>query len=138
VTNTGIAISMAKGHVIEWQVTGNVQGATIHSEVDDTTKRSGMRFSNDQLRFTAAGNTIGTIEKGAGSAGYLRMISSAAGAPPQLKVTSTDTDADLLLAPQGAGTVRFGFLTANADAPITGYIGIKDAGGTFRKLAVIA
>lgn len=38
----------------------------------------------------------------------------------------------------GTGGVSFGTLTANADAAITGYITIKDAGGTTRKLAVIA
>ncbi len=48
------------------------------------------------------------------------------------------TDIDLALFPKGAGKARFGTLTANADAPITGYITIKDAGGTLRKLAVIA
>jgi hypothetical protein len=41
------------------------------------------------------------------------------------------------LTPKGAGAVRFGTLTASADAPITGYITIKDSDGTVRKLAVI-
>lgn len=41
------------------------------------------------------------------------------------------------LTPKGSGNVRFGALTTNADAPVTGYITIKDAGGTVRKLAVI-
>jgi hypothetical protein len=35
------------------------------------------------------------------------------------------------------GTLRFGTHTVNADAAITGYITITDAGGTTRKLAVI-
>lgn len=34
--------------------------------------------------------------------------------------------------------VRFGVRTANADAPINGYLTIQDAGGTTRKLAIIA
>lgn len=45
---------------------------------------------------------------------------------------------DLRLVPKGTGAVRFGTLTASGDAPITGYITVKDAGGVTRKLAVIA
>jgi hypothetical protein len=42
------------------------------------------------------------------------------------------------LTPKGTGNVRFGTFTVNADTAITGYITIKDAGGTTRKLATIA
>lgn len=55
-----------------------------------------------------------------------------------MRAEGNATDIDLELLPKGAGKARFGTLTANADAPITGYITIKDAGGNLRKLAVIA
>ena len=35
------------------------------------------------------------------------------------------------------GFVKFGTLTGNADTPVTGYITIKDSGGTARKIAVV-
>lgn len=57
---------------------------------------------------------------------------------PTLRAAGVNTDIDLVLAGKGSGNVRFGSLTANADAPVTGYITIKDAGGTIRKLAVIS
>jgi hypothetical protein len=57
---------------------------------------------------------------------------------PIVSAQGSDTNIDLALTPKGTGNVRFGTLTANADAPITGYILIKDSGGTTRKLAVIA
>lgn len=47
-------------------------------------------------------------------------------------------DIDLRLSPKGAGYVRFGVYAAQADAPITGTISIRDASGSIRKLAVIA
>lgn len=53
-------------------------------------------------------------------------------------IAEGETNVDLRLTPSGTGAVRFGTHTANADAPITGYITIKDAGGALRKLAVIA
>lgn len=55
-----------------------------------------------------------------------------------LEAKGTDTDIDIRLATKGAGLVSFGTWTSNADAPITGYILVKDKSGTQRKLATIA
>jgi hypothetical protein len=57
---------------------------------------------------------------------------------PAIAATGSGANLDLQLAPKGTGNIRFGTHTANADAAITGYITVKDAGGTLRKLAVIA
>lgn len=57
----------------------------------------------------------------------------------QWSVTSSGTD--LMLKPfsgTGGGTLRFGVFTSNADAAVNGYVTIKDANGTVRKLATIA
>lgn len=48
-----------------------------------------------------------------------------------------DDNLDVRLTPAGTGNVRFGTHTATADTAVSGYIEIKDAGGTIRKLAVI-
>lgn len=48
------------------------------------------------------------------------------------------TNIDVQLTPKGTGNVRFGTFTSNADAPVNGYITIKDAAGNTRKLATIA
>jgi hypothetical protein len=55
-----------------------------------------------------------------------------------MSAAGSDTNIDIALTPKGTGVLRFGTLTANADAPITGYITIKDSSGTTRKLAIIA
>jgi hypothetical protein len=60
------------------------------------------------------------------------------GNAPQLISTGTDTNIDIAITPKGTGLLRFGAHTANADAPITGYIEVKDSAGNIRKLAVIA
>jgi hypothetical protein len=54
-----------------------------------------------------------------------------------LVAASGVTNGDIRLTPKGTGLVRFGTRTASADAAITGYIEIRDAGGTIRRLAVI-
>lgn len=60
---------------------------------------------------------------------------SAAGAAPSISVGGTDTNIDLTLTPKGTGVVQFGSYTASVLTP-TGYITIKDSGGTTRRLLV--
>jgi hypothetical protein len=47
-------------------------------------------------------------------------------------------DMDVALVPAGAGNVKFGTHSAVGSETITGYITIKDSGGTSRKIAVIS
>jgi hypothetical protein len=69
---------------------------------------------------------------------YTRIVGSATGSQVLALAEGTDTNIDMELRPKGTGVLRFGTLTANADAAITGYVTIKDAAGNTRKLAVIA
>lgn len=57
---------------------------------------------------------------------------------PTIRAEGSAADVDLQLQGKGSGKLRFGTRTATADAPVTGYIEIKDAAGTLRKLAVIS
>jgi hypothetical protein len=65
----------------------------------------------------------------------LAVTGSLAGSSPSLFSQGTDADIDLTLTPKGAGNVRFGTYTAGVLTP-TGYITIKDSGGTTRRLLV--
>jgi hypothetical protein len=49
---------------------------------------------------------------------------------------TVNSGGDLLIAP--TGSLKFGTWATSADAAVNGYIAIKDAGGTVRKLATIA
>lgn len=55
----------------------------------------------------------------------------------EIVAEGADVNIDLQFNPKGTGVVQFGTRTANADAPVTGFITVKDAGGTNRKLALI-
>ena len=65
----------------------------------------------------------------------LAVTGSLAGSSPSLFSQGTDADIDLTLTPKGAGNIRFGTYTAGVLTP-TGYITIKDSGGTTRRLLV--
>jgi len=69
---------------------------------------------------------------------YLTVQGSAGGGVATIGVAGASTDIDINIGTKGAGLVRFGAFTGNADAPVTGYITIRDAGGALRKLATIA
>jgi len=69
---------------------------------------------------------------------YPYLQPAATGSAPSFSANGSDTNIDLALTPKGTGRVKYGTHTANADAPITGYIEILDSSGTIRKLAVIA
>lgn len=69
---------------------------------------------------------------------YLKVDGSLTTNAPVLSAQGTDTNIDLTLTPKGTGNVRFGTFTANMALVVQGYVEIKDAGGTVRKLAVIA
>ena len=56
-----------------------------------------------------------------------------------LAAQGPSTDVDIMLVPKGGGRVRIGStFTASSDAPVVGYVVVKDSNGTPRKLAVIA
>jgi len=57
---------------------------------------------------------------------------------PSLSVDGTSTDIDMRFLPKGTGKLRFGSHSALAGETVTGYIEIKDASGTVRKLAVVS
>jgi hypothetical protein len=65
-------------------------------------------------------------------------INSAAAGRVALQAKGTSANIDLQLAPKGAGVVRFGTHSAIGAETVTGFITIKDAGGTARKVAVVS
>ena len=89
---------------------------------------SNLTSTNYTFRI-AAGSTA--------NANYLQVAPSATTASPVLSSQGSDTNIDLTLTPKGTGRVQFGTYTATVSI-ITGYIEIKDSGGTVRRLAVVS
>jgi uncharacterized protein YjlB len=70
-----------------------------------------------------------------GLRGYLRMGGGLGG---DVTLASNSAEGDITLVPNGTGRVKFGTFTTLTSHTASGYIEIKDAGGTTRRLAVIA
>jgi len=88
---------------------------------------------------TFTSGTFGRVNfKIGGTSGvdYLRVDNGTGVAT--LSASGDSGDIDISMTPKGSGLVKFGVLTASADAAINGYIQIKTASGTTIKLATIA
>ncbi|MDE8670717.1 hypothetical protein PY310_19260 [Pseudarthrobacter sp. H3Y2-7] len=80
-----------------------------------------------------------TIQSGNGAGTGPTLSTNVSDGVPRLQVTNPgSSNVDLYLLPGNDGYVRFGTKTASADAPITGFVGIRDSSGVLVKLAVIA
>jgi hypothetical protein len=116
------------------QVTGAATGAspTITSQGSDT---------NINLSLSPKGAAVVAVSSelrvATAAVNFFQMYGSGSGSGPVFASIGSDTNIDLTLTPKGTGNVRFGTHTGTADTAVSGYIEIKDSGGTIRKLAVI-
>jgi hypothetical protein len=136
-SGNGIAVAFASGHQVNWfnnsgQAVGEIvcNAKLLVSAVRQDFSDFGVLFGD-----RGTGATLLQISTVASAANYFTFT---AGAVPELAINGSGTNVDFYLNPKGTGTLKFGTFTSNADAPVTGYITIKDAAGNIRKLATIA
>lgn len=68
---------------------------------------------------------------------YLQFTARASGGYVDIAAVGSTTNIDIRFTPQGAGLMRFGTFTSDATVTQSGYITIKDSGGTTRYLSCI-
>jgi hypothetical protein len=112
----------------------------------------GSNLSADTTLFRDAANTLaqrnGTNAQAfrayfsfTDASNYTRLALKTATTIHTIETESAGTgeaNIDLALTPKGTGRVRYGTHSAIAAETVTGYITIKDSGGTERKLAVVS
>lgn len=108
------------------------QGSDANVQMNILGKGTGAVIIGNNTRAVAQFTTSGLA-----TVNNFQMTAAATGVAPVLSAIGTDTNIDLALTPKGTGLVRFGTRTATSDVAITGYLEIKDSGGTTRKLAII-
>jgi hypothetical protein len=134
VSNTSSAVNFV-------QVTGSATGGSpiISTEGSDANAPLILRSKGAfacEFQSSAGAVSLQALPT-ASSVNYYRVSPATTGFGPVLSAQGSDTNIDLSLTPKGTGNVRFGTHTGTADTAISGYIEIKDSGGTIRKLAVI-
>jgi hypothetical protein len=124
------------------QVTGNATTGTpiISGQGSDTNVNLGfVSKGSGEIRFAsnASGSNINfrVLHTTSSAVNYGTVTGAAVGSGPVFSVAGSDTNIDLTLTPKGTGNVRFGTYTGTILTP-TGYVEIKDSGGTVRRLLV--
>jgi hypothetical protein len=123
------------------QVTGAATGGTPTISAQGSDTNAGMLytvkgFGSHTFRGYNGSNTyltVGTSQ--ANPVNSLQLAASSSGNAVSVSALGSDTNIDLTLTPKGTGNVRFGTYTGTILTP-TGYIEIKDSGGTIRRLLV--
>jgi hypothetical protein len=132
VTNTASAVNYVNITGAATGVTPTISGQGSDSNVGVTLASKGVAsvilMTNSQRQFDVYGPTS--------AVNYIRAAGATAGNAVSFTASGTDTNIDLTLTPKGTGNVRFGTYTGTVTA-VSGYIEIKDSGGTTRKLAVL-
>jgi hypothetical protein len=136
---TQLSVSHTASAVNFVQVTGGATGTTVQVTAQGSDAAVGLQFvakTASIVFVTRSGNARSfNIADSASPVNYLQVQGNTAGVAPILSAQGTDTDIDLTLTPKGAGNVRFGTYTGTVLVP-TGFIEIKDSGGTTRRLLV--
>ena len=114
----------AKIDVSETDINLEIAGNGTGSVITPTTLLDAN--GNEWITHVATGSAINNV----------RVTSATTGNAALIDVTETNTD--LELAGNGTGVVKFGTHSAIAAETVTGYITIKDSGGTTRKIAVVS
>lgn len=133
--NTGVAVALAAGHTIQWYGSASVVTGNITSGTTSAANATGINFSGAgfQVRQLTDDAPLLYVFPAANAVNYVAIAAAATGGAPVISAGGSDTNIDLMLAPQGTGNVKFGTYTATAPSA-TGYITIKDSAGNVRKL----
>jgi hypothetical protein len=131
---------IVKGHNVS---TGNNTGAELNFRAGNGANgvpgTQGIWFGNTASSSMKIYDSLAGVVLGGyyneGLRGYLRMGGGSGG---EVTLASNSSNGNIELTPHGTGRVKFGaFVSAGTHTP-SGYIEIRDAGGTIRKLAVVA
>jgi hypothetical protein len=101
------AISMARGHLIGWYATGNLQKFAIGSSAKAADISGALTWSNSGLTVQNGGGAmLFQMYPGASAVNGIGLISQTTGVAPQISAIGSDTNIDLQLVPQGTGAVK--------------------------------
>lgn len=138
-SSNAIAIAMARRHGVQWYAPDGEQGALLVSTVTDGDNKVTAQFINNGFNVVGAnGKQFFRANYTTDGVNYISVASGTTGNPGIVTVLGDDANVDLQLSGKGTGVLRFGTRTAIGGESVTGYITIKDEGGTTRKLAVVS
>lgn len=120
-------VAATPGHYFGITATNGVSRATVYADESNALDH----------RLGANAQSFRTYTTFTDVSNYERLAITGSGITVESAGTGT-ANIDLALTPAGTGVVKFGTHSAIGAETVTGYITIKDAGGTSRKVAVVS
>jgi hypothetical protein len=114
---------------------GSVLLAATGTDTDISSAVSSKGAGSVRFQTNNAAQEQMRIAHTASAVNYVQVTGAATGSGPTISAQGSNADIDFNIAAKGTGNVRFGTYTAGVLTP-TGYITIKDSGGTTRRLLI--
>jgi hypothetical protein len=134
-------VNAVDGAVNYIEVEGNTTGGAVRVSANGSDSNVVLQLRTKgtaRLELAPGATTTVRVPHVASAVNVLELKGSAAGVPVDIEAGGTDANVDLRFVPRGTGRVRFGTHTGSADVACNGYIEIRDAGGTLRRLMTTA
>ncbi|WP_258180020.1 hypothetical protein [Burkholderia multivorans] len=123
VTGTATALSLAKGHEIQWYYPGGFAGPSIVSTVSNGSFNTGLNFTNSGLQISGpSGVALAYFSPISSAANYLSFNAATSGNAPNIVANGTDANVKLSLQGQGNAGVAIQGQQAGSNAA-AGYVG---------------
>jgi hypothetical protein len=133
----GIAISMAKGHTIQWYTPNGNPGPSVLSTVSDSTKLTGIDFTDSGAQIFGPGAaTLAMFAPTANASNYFQFNAAPSGSAIELIAAGIDANINLKLTPKGSGSVQLGAAYTAGVVSQAGYVTMLDASGTPRRFLI--
>lgn len=133
------AIVLPQNYGMRWWTPANLPSSFIKGGVGTAANATGLAFADAGLEVQNASNQVlALFPPIANATNYPQISAAASGGAVLVKASGTDTNINLALFPQGAGTLQLGVpWTAGSGFTINGHMDFIDSGGTARRVATI-
>lgn len=134
------AIAIPQNCLIRQWISAGVSGPFLYFNATAASASPSLTFGDLNLKVieTSTGAEQFRFIMTNSAVNYVSSTASTTGNAVQVGAGGSDANIDLQLTPKGTGLVRFGTYTATGDVVCNGYVTIKTADGTTRKLMTTA
>lgn len=134
ITGSGVAIEMAKGHVMRWMFGSGNQGASITSSVSNSSAEQSLQLTDMGLLFrNAPSKNLLQVDVSNTFVNGINIVPGVSGSRVSVKAIGDDTNVDLAFESKGAGNLDFRNVTVTGTAGAqAGYFTVKVNGSTLK------
>lgn len=132
-------LNMSRYGLLSWFDSTGARSGFLTSSATSAAGGTALDLAQNQVNLSSISGALNfAFVTSSTATNYLSFYSSATTQPVRILAGGTDTNIDLSLEPKGTGLVKFGTFTGSGDVTCNGYVTIKTADGTTRKIMTTA